>query len=308
MSKPDSLRLRHIMPTHSRHLQWGAGAWWGAFLTADWFPFAGTCARPAVMNRTGLTVVLVIAAATGGAFGAFAQLDLQISGWFFDPQAREFALNRLIGLGHHAWLGTARDVSMWVVAALAAPPVLALIVKLVRPQLPLVIPGRTIVYLLLTLALAPGVMANGILKDHWGRSRPIDVIDFAGTDRFVPWWDPRGDCPQNCSFVSGESSGAFWALAPASLAPAHLRPLAYGAVVVFGTAVGMLRVAFGGHFFSDVVFAGVFTFLIVWLVHGLVYRSMASLFSDEAIERAIERLAPPLGRMRAAPASKIQKV
>jgi lipid A 4'-phosphatase len=260
------------------------------------------------MNRIGLTVVLAIAAVAGVVFGAFAPLDLQISGWFFDPDSKQFVLNRLIGLGQHTWLAAARDVSMWIIAAMAAPPVLALIIKLVRPQLPLVIPGRTIVYLLLTLALAPGVMANGILKDHWGRSRPIDVTDFAGTDRFVPWWDPRGDCSQNCSFVSGESSGAFWALAPASLAPPHLRPLAYGAVVVFGTAVGILRVAFGGHFFSDVVFAGVFTFLIVWLVHGLLYRSMATLLSDEAIERAIGRLAAPLGRVRATTASKIQKV
>jgi lipid A 4'-phosphatase len=260
------------------------------------------------MNRTGLTIVLAIAAVTGAAFGAFAWLDLLISGWFFDSQSKQFVLNHLMGLGQHTWLATARDVSMWIIAALVAPAVVALLVKLVRPHMPLVVPGRTVVYLLLTLALAPGVMANGILKDHWGRSRPIDVTDFAGTDRFVPWWDPRGDCPQNCSFVSGESSGAFWALAPASLAPAHLRPLAYGAVVLFGTTVGMLRVAFGGHFFSDVVFAGVFTFLIVWLVHGLLYRSMATLFSDEAIERAIERLAAPLGRMRATTASKVQKV
>ncbi|HLN07736.1 MAG TPA: phosphatase PAP2 family protein, partial [Xanthobacteraceae bacterium] len=151
--------------------------------------------------------------------------------------------------------------------------------------------------LLVTLALAPGLMANGLLKEHGGRSRPIDVKDFAGTDRFVPWWDLRGECPQNCSFVSGESSGAFWAFAPASLAPAQLRPLAYGAVIVFGSAIGALRMAFGGHFFSDVAFAGVFTFLIVWCAHGLIYRWRATALSDQAIERAIERLVTPIHRM-----------
>ena len=58
-----------------------------------------------------------------------------------------------------------------------------------------------------TLALAPGLLTNVILKSHWGRPRPIDVVEFGGDQHFVPWWDPRGDCPDNCSFVAGEPSG-----------------------------------------------------------------------------------------------------
>jgi lipid A 4'-phosphatase len=249
------------------------------------------------MNRTGLTIAFVFAAAVGAVLGVFPQLDLIISGWLFDPDSGQFTLSRQMLAGRHGWLATARDAGMWAVVALVAPAVVALIVKTVRPQAALVVPGRAVVYLLVTLALAPGLMANGLLKEHGGRSRPIDVKDFAGTDRFVPWWDLRGECPQNCSFVSGESSGAFWAFAPASLAPAQLRPLAYGAVIVFGSAIGALRMAFGGHFFSDVAFAGVFTFLIVWCAHGLIYRWRATALSDQAIERAIERLVTPIHRM-----------
>ena len=58
--------------------------------------------------------------------------------------------------------------------------------------------------------------------------------------------------------------GAFWTLAPATVASAGLAGLAYGAALVFGAAVGALRLAFGAHFFSDIVFAGVFTFLLIW--------------------------------------------
>jgi lipid A 4'-phosphatase len=260
------------------------------------------------VNRTGLIVALAVAAVIGGVFALDPQLDLRISGWFFDPAAREFIANHRIALGQALWLGTLRDVSMWIIAALAAPAVVALFAKMVNPHMRLAVPGRAIVYLLVTLALAPGLMANVLLKDHWGRSRPIDVVDFAGTDRFVPWWDPRGDCPQNCSFVSGESSGAFWAFAPASLAPAHLRPLAYGATAVFGAAVGMLRIAFGGHFFTDAVFAGVFTFLIVWLAHRLIYGAMARHLSDDAIEGAIERLAMRVHRALGTSAAKTRQV
>lgn len=257
------------------------------------------------MNRTGLIAVLAVATIAGLLLGVFPALDLRVSEWFFNPGPRLFAVTQ-VGIDNAVWIFLARDVGMWVVAALAAPAVVALLGKVVFPRTAMVLPGRVAVYLVLTLVLAPGVMANSLLKDHWGRSRPIDVSAFSGTERFVPWWDPRGDCPQNCSFVSGEAAGAFWALAPASLAPGHLRPLAYGAAMLFGTAVGMLRVAYGGHFFSDVVFAGVFTFLIVWLVHAALFRATAPWLSDKAIEGAIERLVAPLHRRRSTAASGTQ--
>ena len=120
--------------------------------------------------------------------------------------------------------------------------------------------------------------------------RPADRRQqFGGTDRFTPWWDPRGDCPNNCSFIAGEPSGAFWTLAPAALAPVELLPLAYGAALAFGVATGALRMAAGAHFLSDVVFAGVFMYLLIWLVHGLIYRWPATRLSEAAIEAFLVR-------------------
>jgi membrane-associated phospholipid phosphatase len=144
--------------------------------------------------------------------------------------------------------------------------------------------------MLVTLALAPGVVANLVLKEHWGRPRPIDVAEFGGDEHFRPWWDPRGDCPKNCSFIAGEPSGAFWTLAGAAVVPPQWRALAYGSALAFGAAVGVLRMAAGAHFFSDVVFAGVFSFLVIWLVHGWLYRWPRTRISDEAVERALERI------------------
>ena len=172
--------------------------------------------------------------------------------------------------------------------------VLAIVVKLVRPRRPLLIPGRGIILMLLTLALGPGLVTNLMLKENWSRPRPIDVAEFGGAEHFRPWWDPRGDCRRNCSFVAGEPSGAFWTLAPAVLVPPHWRALAYGALLAFGAAVGLLRMAAGAHFFSDVVFAGVFTFLVIWLTHGWLYRWPRTRITDEAVERALE-----LGRVNA---------
>ena len=50
--------------------------------------------------------------------------------------------------------------------------------------------------------------------------------------------------------------------------------------------------SFGAHFLSDVVFSGVFTFLIIWTVHGLIYRWRTRL-TDAQVEQAVERVALP---------------
>jgi lipid A 4'-phosphatase len=242
------------------------------------------------MNRTGLALALVIAAVTGITFALHPELDLALAGLFYDPAKQDFPLRFHPSL---AWL---RNESMWVVTALIAPAVVALAVKLLLPFTRILMPGRAVLFLIATLILGPGLLVNVALKDYWPRSRPIDVPELGGSERFVPWWDPRGACPKNCSFVAGESAGAFWTLAPAALAPPYWRPLAYAAAVAFGTAVGVLRMAFGGHFFTDVLFAGVFVFLIVWLVHGVIYRWHATRLSDAALERAIEHITRPLYR------------
>ena len=69
---------------------------------------------------------------------------------------------------------------------------------------------------------------------------------------------------------------------------------AYAAALAFGSAAGFLRLSGGAHFFSDVAFSGVFTFIIIWLVHGLIYRWPATRLTDEQVEHAIERLVLPI--------------
>jgi lipid A 4'-phosphatase len=239
------------------------------------------------MNRTGLLIALAAAAIVGVIFGVYPALDLTISGLFYS-ESRE---HHWYAIGPN--LPRLRDVASWLVALIAAPAFVAFAVKLLSPHRPMLIPGRAALLIVTTLALGPGLMTNVLLKDRWARPRPVDVIEFGGTDPFVPWWDPRGTCDKNCSFVAGEPSGAFWTLAPASVVPLPWRPYAYAAALVFGAASGLLRMAAGGHFFSDVVFAGVVTYLMIWLVHGLLYRFPRSRITDRAVERTIERIAMP---------------
>ncbi len=249
------------------------------------------------MNRIGLQIALGTAAVVGILFALFPALDLDISALFRDRDYPSF----VFVINAQPWVQHSRWAVRIVITLLALPGFIAIVAKLVWPQRRMLMSGRAALLLAVTIALGPGLVTNVILKDHWGRARPIDVQQLGGTDRFTPWWDPRGDCPNNCSFIAGEPSGAFWTLAPASLAPLELQPLAYGAALVFGLAIGVLRIGGGAHFFTDVVFAGVFMYLVVWAAHGFIYRWPAARMSDEAIERwlagASEALAARLRRL-----------
>lgn len=139
--------------------------------------------------------------------------------------------------------------------------------------------GRSIAWLVLSMALGPGLFVDGV-KEVSHRPRPAHLEDFGGTDEFRPFYRFDGACRRNCSFPSGEASAAFWTLVPASLAPPALRPVALAAAALFGLATGGLRMAFGGHFLSDVFFAAVLT-----LAAALVLRRITPRCDDSRQSR-----------------------
>jgi len=239
------------------------------------------------MNRTGLLIALALALVIGLLFGIFPELDLKLAALFYDPATRSFPLKL------DAVAAFARDGAMWVAWALALPALVAIVGKLLRPDRPMLIPGRAAVFLLVTILLSAGVLTNLTFKSYWGRPRPVVVTQFNGDSAFVPWWDPRGSCARNCSFFSGEGATAFWTYAPAALTPPAWRPLAYAGATLFGVVTSVLRMAFGGHFFTDVAAAGLVTFLVIWLAHGFIYRWPSTRMTDRATDAALTRFAWP---------------
>jgi membrane-associated phospholipid phosphatase len=122
---------------------------------------------------------------------------------------------------------------------------------------------RAVIFLAATLALGPGLLLNGLLKEGTGRPRPVFTEQFGGEWGFKPWYAITGECPTNCSFASGETGTSAWTLAPALLAPPPARPYAVAAALLLTLATGLLRMAFGGHYLSDVTLGALFTFLVV---------------------------------------------
>jgi lipid A 4'-phosphatase len=127
-------------------------------------------------------------------------------------------------------------------------------------------------FLAACLAAGPGVVANLIFKDQWGRARPSRVVEFGGTKQFTPPLVMTGQCPRNCSFVSGEASSTYVTFYAAAVLFPQWSVTLVIAGTVGGLATGLIRMAQGEHFLSDIMFAGVFMALTVLALREMILR------------------------------------
>jgi lipid A 4'-phosphatase len=194
----------------------------------------------------------------------------------FYLEPRHFLLNGS-GLGDALRLGF--KLLTWSAGMLAAAGIVLALVK-----------GRRLldqslglwVFLGLVLITGPGLLANTLLKDHWARPRPLYVVEFGGPEQFTPVLARSGQCARNCSFISGEASATFALGFAAAMLARRRRAALMGAAVAAGALIGLIRIGEGGHFLSDVVFAGVLMALDVALMHWLVFGLLVPRARSEA--------------------------
>lgn len=150
-------------------------------------------------------------------------------------------LSRLLGFGL---------VAAWLLAQLTSQPLA---------------PRRRLLYALLALLLGPGLIANTLFKNEWHRARPAQLAEFGGQARFTSAWERSDQCDHNCAFVCGDATVGFALLIPAFIFPRRRR-LWLAAGVAAGAGLGWMRMAQGGHFLSDVVFAFYVVYFTAWLL------------------------------------------
>jgi len=69
---------------------------------------------------------------------------------------------------------------------------------------------KALVFLVVSMAVAPGLLANSLLKDHWGRARPVQVEAFGGPHRFTPAPLSAAECGGNsCRGGAAEATRTF---------------------------------------------------------------------------------------------------
>jgi len=211
-----------------------------------------------------LIVILLLATAAVATVLQLAgvNIDIGLSGLFYDPATHTFIGNT------DPKLAMLRDNGRIAVYTCIGCALLGL-----ASFLPWRVPGirpRAAAFLVISLLIGPGLLVNVLMKPYWGRPRPSEITQFAGTLSFVNWWDPTGACDTNCSFISGEASTAAWMFGPAMLLPAPWRALAIAGAAAFTAVVSTQRVMAGGHFFTDVLFGALVMILILLLMRRLI--------------------------------------
>jgi len=190
-----------------------------------------------------------------GALDLFPGIDLGVSGLFHRPGAGFY-------LAQWPPFVLVREALPYFVGLLALGSVAVICV-----------PGRRRagIFLLLALALGPGLMVNTVFKDHWGRARPAQLAEFGGDKHYVIAGKPGDQCRSNCSFPAGDPSVGFVLVSVAFLLPGGRgRRWAMAGALGLGSALGLMRIAQGGHFLSDVVATGFLVFGLSWALYRLI--------------------------------------
>jgi lipid A 4'-phosphatase len=155
----------------------------------------------------------------------------------------------------------------WVTGSLAIAGAALLVAGVVRKS------ARRLrwygLFILLCVILGPGLIVNVVLKDHWGRPRPRQIVEFGGQLHYVQPLLPSG--LRGKSFACGHCSvgylyGIGWWLWRRRRPRAASASLATG--LVFGTLLGFGRMAAGAHFLSDAVWSALIAYGVA---HGLYY-------------------------------------
>jgi membrane-associated PAP2 superfamily phosphatase len=213
--------------------------------------------RVIIATLAGLAALATLAMLAG------IEVDLDIARLFYDPARKQFLAEM------NPFVRALRDNGLIALLTCAGAVGGALVARMLRrPSRRF--PGRVLLFLVGALVLGPGLLVNVVLKDHWDRPRPTHV--FRENMPYVNWWDPRGSCERNCSFVSGEVASAAWMFAPAMLAPPAFRVAAFAGAALFTAVISFSRMAAGGHFFTDTVFAALLMTLLLVAMHRLIFR------------------------------------
>lgn len=208
---------------------------------------------------------LVVGALAAIAFLTVPEIDLTVSR-AFHTGGGAFAGQSL------GWVHALRNIFVGVFYLCVAIVLGGLVMTRGQARSWLRLSGAQWMFLAICLVIGPGIIANVVLKDHWGRARPKQTVEFGGTKAFTPPLVPSDQCANNCAFVSGEAASIFMPFYAAGLLMPQWAAALFVGGTVLGFAAGLVRVSQGAHFLSDVMFAGIFMALTAAAAHRAVFR------------------------------------
>lgn len=197
-------------------------------------------------------------------------LDKLISGFFYNPDA--LGVDRFVSNPFVDFMFDYGIFPAWIVFILSAVGLVASYTSLKWKSLR----NPSLVFLL-TFIIGAGLFTHLLLKDHWGRPRPKQVIEFGGSQAFRPFYSPNffHQPEPSKSFPCGHCSMGFVffavALVGMRLKNKWLTSAGWIIAIGLGGLLGVTRIMQGGHFFSDVLMSGLILWLTALTMDWLVY-------------------------------------
>lgn len=187
------------------------------------------------------------------------ELDRRVAAHFFAPDSGwPHGEDGWVQLFYHFGTFPALFVGVAALLVLALGPFSSFFRRYSRPAL----------FLTLLLALGPGLIVNGVFKQHFGRPRPCQILEFGGERSFLPTLIPDFE-GKGHSFPSGHASMGFYWIGLFVYWRKISRwkaLLCLAAGLAHGSVMGMGRMLQGAHWLSDVFWSAGFIYLTAWLI------------------------------------------
>jgi len=133
--------------------------------------------------------------------------------------------------------------------------------------------NKILIYLIISLAIGPGLIVNTLFKNQFGRARPIEIKEFGGQKTFSRPFILSNQCNVNCSFTSGHAAAGYYATCAAFIVSRKRFAKFFHIGIVIGSLVGFARIVQGAHFLSDVIGSGFIVILINYFCWEVIFRS-----------------------------------
>lgn len=198
------------------------------------------------------------------ALTAWPGVDLLVSSFFYENSSGFFWGNAFL-------LKSMEAIAFYGSRLMAIALIALLLASVLRKEETAGLDAKAWGFLLLALLVGPGLIANLLFKDHWGRARPREITEFNGSAAFSPAFTMTDQCDKNCSFISGDGSFGFFLPSFAYVVRRKRKRAVFWGSIIAGCAFGASRIAMGAHFLSDVVSAAMFMLLTSAALHAIMF-------------------------------------
>jgi lipid A 4'-phosphatase len=208
-------------------------------------------------------ILVILMAAFAAIFYLDPALDLEVSSAFY-KQGEGFYMrdNALVVFAYNS---VKFICAAFVLGALISVSKKFSLVKSFHPK-----HYKKVIYVTLVCLLGPGLIVHTVFKDNFGRPRPHQIEQFGGIADFQSPLAVSNQCKTNCSFPSGHASVGYMFIALAFLYTGWAAAALSITSLLLGLSLGLVRIIQGGHFLSDIVFAGIVVYLTAYVLDWLI--------------------------------------